>query len=211
MTSSSLQNMAPEAQRSLFVSLVFGALAVIVYMFCVEPAQKKLLKTDADLAALRAEEQTVRRNIANAASLCARADQIKADRKDFVEGLLVPQFGAYFTVAKEILDPIAAESGVNLSDFGEPPLPRRLLPLAVPPAQQLYARHAVRMSCRGSYAGIVSFLMRVERKLPLVSLQSFSIKPQQNDNDVQVASMVFEWPVLGEQLRSAARPGGVKK
>ena len=34
MTSSSLQNMAPNVQRALFIALVFGAIAVVVYMFC---------------------------------------------------------------------------------------------------------------------------------------------------------------------------------
>ena len=38
MTSSSLQNMAPNVQRALFIALVFGAIAVVVHMFCVQPA-----------------------------------------------------------------------------------------------------------------------------------------------------------------------------
>lgn len=214
MTSSSLQNMAPEAQRSLMASLVFGVLAVVIYMFCIETAEEGLKKTDAELVALHAQEKKDVEDIAKAESLCGRLEQIKADRKVFLDGLLVPQFGSYFTVAAESLRPIAAESGVELSNFGEPQLPRRLLPLPIPAAQQLYARHAVRLSCRGSYAGIISFLLRVEKCLPLVSLQSLSIKPVQNENEVQTAEMVFEWPVAGEKRQPmvpAAQPGGVKK
>ena len=51
--------------------------------------------------------------------------------------------------------------------------------------------------------------MRVEEKLPLVSLEAFSLKTQK-DPDNQAATIVLEWPIKGENTASAAK-GGVKK
>ena len=50
--------------------------------------------------------------------------------------------------------------------------------------------------------------MRVEEKLPLVSLEAFSLKTQK-DPDNQAATIVLEWPIKGEN--TAAAKGGVKK
>ena len=51
--------------------------------------------------------------------------------------------------------------------------------------------------------------MRVEKKLPLVSLEAFTLKTQK-DPDNQTATLVFEWPVKGVNTAAAAK-GGVKK
>ena len=67
----------------------------------------------------------------------------------------------------------------------------------------------IRLTCTRSYATIVSCIMRVEQKLPLVSLEAFSLKTQK-DPDNQAATIVLEWPIKGENTAVAAK-GGVKK
>ena len=97
--------------------------------------------------------------------------------------------------------------GLSVSDYAE--LPVRRLPLPKPQPAQLYARKPIRLTCTGSYATIISFLLRVEEKLPLVSLEAFSLKTQR-DPDNQSATIVLEWPIKGENTAAAAK-GGVKK
>ena len=137
----------------------------------------------------------------------ARLDAIDAERKEFLAGLLEPLLGSYAMRAKSVLDPLATDVGLRITDYAE--MPVRLLPLPKPQAAQLYARKPIRLACTGSYATIVSFLMRVEKKLPLVSLEAFSLKTQK-DPDNQTATLVFEWPVKGVNTAAAAK-GGVKK
>lgn len=207
MSSSDLQNAASNTQRAFLLAAALGALAVVLYLFCVQPAQQALARGRRDLEALQSRQDVATRDFRDAAALEARLGRIKTDRQRYLDALLTPLLESYAMRAKSILDPIAADSGVSVQDYAE--RPRRLLPLAKPQAQQLYARQPIRLQCKGSYAAIVSFVMRVEKLLPLVSLEAFSLKAQM-DNDVQSAELVFEWPVLGVNTASAQK-GGVKK
>ena len=38
------QNMAPNAKRSFFATVIFSALAVIIYLFCVQPSTPNLTR-----------------------------------------------------------------------------------------------------------------------------------------------------------------------
>ena len=208
MTSSSVQETNANSQRAYFMALVFGAAAVIAYMFCVMPAQTSLARARQDLENLQQRQSVASRDIRGAQQLKARLDELEKARKPFLDGLLTPLLESYAMRAKAILDPIAAESGLTVTDYAEQP--KRLLPLTKPQAPQLYARQPVRLTCRGSYAAIVSFMMRVEKVLPLVSVESFALKAQQN-NDVQTATLVLEWPVLGVNTAQLPKNGGAKK
>lgn len=208
MTSSSLQNMAPNVQRALFIALVFGAIAVVVYMFCVQPAQLSLTRQRQDLDSLQARQDIAHREIRGEKALRERLDGIRTTRQRYLDALLTPLLESYAMRAKSIIDPIAADSGVTVQDYQE--RPRRLLPLTKPQAPQLYARQPIHLACRGSYAAIISFMMRIEKLLPLVSVEAFSLKVQ-TDNDVQTAELVLEWPILGVNTKDAAAKGGVKK
>ena len=208
MTSSSVQETNANSQRAYFMALVFGAAAVIAYMFCVMPAQTSLARARQDLENLQQRQSVASRDIRGAQQLKVRLDELEKARKPFLDGLLTPLLESYAMRAKAILDPIAAESGLTVTDYAEQP--KRLLPLTKPQAPQLYARQPVRLTCRGSYAAIVSFMMRVEKVLPLVSVESFALKAQQN-NDVQTATLVLEWPVLGVNTAQLPKNGGAKK
>ena len=175
MSERTLQDPSAPMKRAMFRALAIGAIAVILYMFCVQPSQSSLDKAKADLAGLA--------------------------------GLLEPLLGSYAMRAKSVLDPLATDVGLRITDYAE--MPVRLLPLPKPQAAQLYARKPIRLTCTGSYATIVSFLLRVEKKLPLVSLEAFTLKTQK-DPDNQTATLVFEWPVKGVNTAAAAK-GGVKK
>ena len=218
MTPSSSQTASPNTQRAFFVALALGAAAVVAYMFCVQPTQTSLARAKGELENLQQAQGIASRDIRGAQQLKERVAELEKTRQPYLDGLLSPLLGSYAMRAKSIVDPVAAESGVSVVDYAE--LPKRLLPLVKPQAPQLYARQPVRLTCRGSYAALVSFLLRLEKLaaerplLKFVSTQALSFKSQQN-NDQQTATLVLEWPVLGvntvQQAQAAAAKGGVKK
>lgn len=210
MNSSGEKQMS-STQRGLFAALVFAALAVVIYMFCVEPAQRSLVTARDQLRTCEQEQSRIARDRRDNPKQLERLAALEAERQAFRDAMLTPLLESYAMRAKEILDPIAAESGVTVVDYAQPDPVPRLLPLVQPrPTTQLYARQPVRLTCRGSYAALVSFMLRIEKLLPLVSEQAFSLKAQQ-DNDVQTATLVLEWPVLGADMTPKPPKGPVKK
>ena len=191
MSERTLQDPSAPMKRAMFRALAIGAVAVVLYMFCVQPSQSSLDKAKADLAGLEVQQSAMVRDLKGADQVKARLDAIDAERKEFLAGLLKPMLGSYAMRAKSVLDPLATDVGLRITDYAEMP------------------RKPIRLTCTGSYATIVSFLMRVEKKLPLVSLEAFSLKTQK-DPDNQTATLVFEWPVKGVNTAAAAK-GGVKK
>ena len=121
-------------------------------------------------------------------------EQLDAAIVPYEEAMLTPLLESWAMRAKSKLDVFAAEAGLKNVDYTE--LPVRALPVPSPLPRQLYARRPIKASCRGSYAEIVSFLMRVEKELPYVSMQSFLLDVQQ-DPEMQRGDIVFEWLVKG--------------
>jgi len=208
MKSETFQDPSALMKRALFQSLAIGVVAVVLYMFCVEPCQTSLAKAKKEHAALQAQQVQMVRDLKGADQVKGRLDALQGERKAYLDGLLEPLLESYAMRAKSLLDPLAADVGLTVGDYAE--LPVRRLPLPQPMSPQLYARKPIRMTCTGSYATIVSFLLRVEEKIPLASLEAFSLKTQK-DPDNQTATFVFEWPIKGENTAAAAAKGGVKK
>ena len=207
MKSETFQDPSALMKRALFQSLAIGVVAVVLYMFCVEPCQTSLAKAKKEHAALQAQQVQMVRDLKGADQVKGRLDALQGERKAYLDGLLEPLLESYAMRAKSLLDPLAADVGLTVGDYAE--LPVRRLPLPQPMSPQLYARKPIRMTCTGSYATIVSFLLRVEEKIPLASLEAFSLKTQK-DPDNQTATFVFEWPIKGENTAAAAK-GGAKK
>lgn len=207
MSERALQDPSAPMKRAMFRALAIGAVAVVLYMFCVQPSQSALEKAKTELSGLQAQQGTMMRDLKGADQVKSRLGAIDAERRECLAGLLEPMLGSYAMRAKSVLDPLASDVGLRITDYAE--MPVRLLPLPKPQATQLYARKPIRLTCTGSYATIISFLMRVESKLPLVSLEAFSLKTQK-DHDNQSATFVFEWPVRGVNTAAVAK-GGAKK
>ena len=209
MKAETFQDPSVLMKRALFRSLLIAAVAVVLYMFCVEPCQSSLEKTRAELRGLEDQRSRMVRDLKGTGQVKGRMDELKAQRQTFLDGLLEPVLGSYTRRAQELLDPHAEWVGLSIR-VSDDNLPERRLPLPKPhQAPQLYARKPIRLTCTGSYAPIISFLMRVEEKMPLVSLEAFSLKTQK-DPDNQLATIVFEWPIRGENTAAAAK-GGAKK
>ncbi len=215
MKAESFQDPSAPMKRALFLSLALGAVAVIMYMFFVSDYRDKLQ----DARARHDKERDRYDSMVRMEAALKKAGQDK-DRtdpvkvvQDYQKKLLEPLLESYAMRAKSLLDPHAKAVGMTIVDYAE--LPTRRLPLPpntspVHPPKQLYARKPIRLTCTGSYARIVSFILRVEEKMPHVSIEAFSLKSQ-NDPDVQSATIVCEWPIKGETFDATAVKGGVKR
>lgn len=200
----SISQMAPNAQRSFVITLAIAAVAVVLYMFAVQPCGESLEKTKQTLEQLRSKKQVIDRDLREAAKMKVRLEELDAAMAPYKEAMLTPLLESWAMRAKSKLDILAAEAGLLNIDYSE--LPVRALPVPKPLPKQLFARRPIKVSCRGSYAEIVSFLMRVEKDLPYVSMQSFRLDAQQ-DPETQRGDIVFEWPVMGESTVPAPKGG----
>ncbi len=195
-------------KNPMFLSALILAGAALIYLFAVQPAQMSIDKAKRELASLTDQQRIMERDLKDSARVKGMLAEIDAAQKPYLDALLTPLLESWAIRAKSLLDPIAADVGLNIVDYAEQPV--RALPLPTPPPRQLYARHPIRVVCKGSYAEIASFVLRVEKLLPYVALQSLLIKAQK-DPDAQLAEFVLEWPAKGEQSVAAPPAGGAKK
>ena len=203
---------APPKSSSLknpfFMSALILAGAAVIFLFAVQPAQMSIEKAKRELNGLTDQRRVMERDLKDSARVKGMLAEIDAAQKPYLDALLTPLLESWAIRAKSLLDPIAADVGLNIVDYAEQPV--RALPLPTPPPRQLYARHPIRVVCKGSYAEIASFVLRVEKLLPHVALQSLLIKAQK-DPDAQLAEFVLEWPAKGEPSVAAPPAGGAKK
>ena len=197
------------SKNPMFLSALILAVAAIIYLFAVQPAQMANDKAKRELDGLTDQLRIMERDLKDSARVKGMLAEIDEKQKPYLNALLTPLLESWAMRAKSLLDPIAADVGLTIVDYAEQPV--RALPLPTPPPRQLFARHPIRVVCRGSYAEIASFLLRVEKLLPHVALQALQIKAQK-DPEAQSAEVVLEWPAKGELSVPAAPPkGGAKK
>lgn len=193
-----LQGMAPNARRAFFTTVVLGLLASAIYFLAVEPAATALKRERTRLLELQDRQRRMSADLASVGTVKKTLEELEAEMAPFREAMLTPLLESYAMRAKSLLDPLAAGAGLVDAEYSkEPP---RLLPTPLPMPRQLHRRVAVRVSARGSYQSIASFLLMIEKKFPLVSVQSLQILSQQAP-ERQSVTMVLEWPAKGAVTR----------
>ena len=195
MTSNAFQNMAPNAQRSFLVTLCLATVAILTYLFAVQPATVSLAKARTRPAELQDREQRMNQDLRNADNVKKTLAELNACLKPFNDAMLTPLLESYAMRAKSILDPLVIGAGLTDAEYTDEPF--RALPVPKPLPRQHHTRAAIRVRARGSYQAAVSFLMRLEKEMPLVSLQSLAITAQ-NDPAVQEVVLILEWPTNGK-------------
>lgn len=196
------------SKNPMFLSALILAGAAVIYLFAVQPAQMSNDKAKRELGGLTDQLRIMERDLKDSARVKGMLAEIDEKQQPYLDALLTPLLESWAMRAKSLLDPIAADVGLTIVDYAEQSV--RALPLPTPPPHQLFARHPIRVVCRGSYAEIASFLLRVEKLLPHVALQSLQIKAQK-DPEAQSAEIVLEWPAKGELSVPAPQPGGGAK
>ena len=201
-----LSQIAPTAQKAFLVTVAIAGLAVVLYMFAVQPCRASLEKSKHKLEELQSRKMVIDRDLRESSKVKVKIKELDAAIAPYHDAMLTALLESWAMRAKSKLDIFAAEAGLKNVDYTE--LPVRALPVPNPLPKQLYARRPIKASCRGSYAEIVSFLMRVEKELPYVSVQSFKLDAQQ-DPEMQRGDIVFEWLVMG--ANTASEQKGVAK
>ena len=193
-----LQSMAPNAKRAFLTTIVLGVLAAAIYFLAVEPAVASLSRERTRLEELKESQRRMTADLNSAGTVQKTLEELETEMKPFAAAELTPLLGSYAMRAKSLLDPLISGAGLTDVEFSEEPT--RKLPTPLPMPRQLHARAAVRITAKGSYQAIASFLLMLEKNLPLVSLQSLQIQSQQNPAK-QTATMILEWPTKGALTR----------
>ena len=193
-----LQSMAPNAKRAFMTTIVLGVLAAAIYFLAVEPAVASLSRERTRLEELKESQRRMTADLNSAGTVQKTLEELETEMKPFAAAELKPLLGSYAMRAKSLLDPLISGAGLTDVEFSEEPT--RKLPTPLPMPRQLHARAAVRITARGSYQAIASFLLMLEKNLPLVSLQSLQILSQQNPAK-QTVTMNLEWPTKGALTR----------
>jgi Tfp pilus assembly protein PilO len=194
-----LQSMAPNAKRAFLTTIVLGVLAAAIYFLAVEPAIASLSRERTRLEELKESQRRMTTDLNSAGTVQKTLEELETEMKPFAAAVLKPLLGSYAMRAKSLLDPLISGAGLTDVEFSEEPT--RKLPTPLPMPRQLHARATVRITAKGSYQAIASFLLMLEKNLPLVSLQSLQIQSQQNPTK-QTTSMILAWPTKGALTRN---------
>ena len=207
MKAEPFQNLPSQMKRALCRPMAAGFVAMALGMFCTVSCEASFWRTalGQDRRQQKTEESERERQrleemekalLQEDKSAPARLDALLAERKIYLDGLLEPSLGSYAISARSLLKPIADDVGLAIN-IDPTIMPARRLPLPLRPSEPFYARQPIRLTCTGAYAAFVSFILRVEERMPLVALEAFSFKGQR-DPDNQVATIVLEWPINGK-------------
>ncbi len=198
MNGGTFQNMAPNAKRSFFVTVTLAAIATVIYLFCVQPCSDELMVARRNLAELQDKQYRTDIDLKRSGTVSKDLNDLEAELKPFRDAMLVPLLESYSMRAKSLLDPIALGAGLDDVTYSDEPF--RALPLPTPMPRQLHTRVAVKLTATGSYQQAVSFLLRLEKEMPLVSLQKLDITAR-SIPESQAVTMVLEWPAKGGLTR----------
>ena len=193
-----LQSMAPNAKRAFLTTIVLGVLAAAIYFLAVEPAVASLSRERTRLEELKESQRRMTADLNSAGTVQKTLEELETEMKPFAAAELKPLLGSYAMRAKSLLDPLISGAGLADVEFSEEAT--RKLPTPLPMPRQLHARAGVRITAKGSYQAIASFLLMIEKNLPLVSLQSLQIQSQQQPAK-QSVTMILEWPTKGALTR----------
>ena len=199
MNGSFFDNMAPNARRSFIVTVVLAGMATVIYLFCVQPCDSQLAQAIRNLEDLQERQSRMNGDLRSADTVKKDLDDLEAALKPFRDAMLVPLLESYSMRAKSLLDPLAIGAGMEDVQYSDEPFRALPLPKPIMP-RQLHTRAVVKVSAQGSYQEAVSFLLRLEKEFPLVSLQRFDVSAQSTP-ERQSVTFVLEWPAKGGLTR----------
>lgn len=187
-----LQNMAPNVQRALLLTLVFGALAAGLYFFALESTETALAKAERALRSETARHHALMANLARADAIRAGLKKAEGERDAYRPALIEPLLESTAMRAKAHVDGLAVSCGLVGMEYEA--LPAIDLPIVGTAPKQRFARCPIRITCSGTYQAAVSFLRCVEREFPLVALEALTVTARANP-DAQQIVFVLEWPM----------------
>jgi len=184
------------------VALLLFLAALALYLGGVKPLSGVLGEMRAELMRNERKLTAIQMDVMTLGDLQKRIVELEGETSANRTALMTPMLNSYAMRGKSFLDTLATESGLVGTEYSEGALRALPVPNSQVPTRRT-ARRAVQLKARADYAAAASFLMRVERDLPTVCLQSLSIVPagQNGTADRQDVTMIFEWPCEGEVIR----------
>jgi len=184
------------------LAIAMLVLSIALYVGVICPLSSSLLKTQAKLSNEQVRCASIELSLAQQPDVSRRIVDMEKTNAVFRTAWIAPMLNSYAMRAKSLLDTMATEAGMSNVEYEEGafralPVPKERVP------ERRTARRSVRIRAWADYAAIVSFLMRAEKELPMMTLQSLSIKPQPmtGSPDKQEAEFVLEWPSEGEVIK----------
>ena len=162
-----------------------------VWFWGVGPSDAAMKAVRQEVARLSGEVNEMNLGLQELAALEREMAQTATNRAAYAGCVIEPLLGSVAMRAKTLLDPIAAEVGiedVRYEDASTSALPPTETSPRVP-----YVRARVSVMASASYMSLVSFLSRVERQVPGACVVSAYIGIGGRDVEVQVGTFVFEW------------------
>ena len=194
-----LQTMAPNAKRSLLVTLIFGAVAAGLYFGVIEQTEMKLVQVRKDVELNTQRSRTVAANLSRSEDVKKKVKDAEERLEKYRAAMIKPLLESTAMRAKSYVDTLAIGCGLVGMDY-EPlePIP---LPTVKSIPRQRYVRCPIRVTCMGSYQKAVSFVRCLEKEFPLVAVAALVITARQEANSQQI-EIILEWPM--EQGANAA-------
>ncbi len=190
-----LQTMAPNAKRSLLVTLIFGAVAAGLYFGVIEQTESKLIEVRREVEANRQRSRTVAANLARSDDVKKQVKEAEARLETFRAAMITPLLESTAMRAKSYVDTLAIGCGLMGMEY------ESLDPIQLPTIKEIpmrrYVRCPIRMTCTGSYQKAVSFIRCIEKEFPLVAVSSLTITTRQDVLNQQVV-IILEWPMEQE-------------
>ena len=187
-----LQTMAPNAKRSLLVTLIFGAVAAGLYFGVIEQTETKLVKVRKEVTTNAQRNRTVAANLARSDEVKKQVAEAEEKLEKFRAAMIRPLLESTAMRAKSYVEPLAV--GCGLTGMVYESLEPIKLPVVRVVPQRKYVRCPIRMTCVGSYQKAVSFVRCLEKEFPLVAVAAITITSRNEANAQQVA-IVLEWPM----------------
>ena len=187
-----LQTMAPNAKRSLLVTLIFGAVAAGLYFGVIEQTETKLVKVRKEVTTNAQRNRTVAANLARSDEVKKQVAEAEEKLEKFRAAMIRPLLESTAMRAKSYVEPLAV--GCGLTGMVYESLEPIKLPVVRVIPQRKYVRCPIRMTCVGSYQKAVSFVRCLEKEFPLVAVAAITITSRNEANAQQVA-IVLEWPM----------------
>lgn len=187
-----LQTMAPNAKRSLLVTLIFGAVAAGLYFGVIEQTEMKLVQVRKDVELNTQRSRTVAANLSRSEDVKKKVKDAEERLEKYRAAMIKPLLESTAMRAKSYVEPLAV--GCGLTGMVYESLEPIKLPVVRVVPQRKYVRCPIRMTCVGSYQKAVSFVRCLEKEFPLVAVAAITITSRNEANAQQVA-IVLEWPM----------------
>jgi len=180
------------------VALALLAVSVLLYMGVITPLSQSLLKARNKLTDAESNLAATEMNIRQSEEIKGRVQMLEKLSETNRATCLVPVLNSYAMRVKALVDTMASEAGLEDVEYIEGDLIDLPLPKEHAPAQRT-ARRTVRIKATADYAAAISFLLRVEKDMPVATLQSLAIHPSKAlKTEQQDVEFIFEWPVKDE-------------